>query len=73
MTVSTREEFNIAKLKSAFRFSINPNDAITYNAYKGKAQHHHKIMVLVHLHCRNMCANIDEIGQETYAKYVLET
>jgi len=62
MAVSTRQEENIAKLKDVFRSSMNP---ITYVG-EDLTNIITKVVMPVHV------CNQDEIGQEMYAKYVVE-
>jgi len=66
MAVSTRQEENIPKLKNVFRSSMNP---ITYEG-EDLANIITKVVMPVHVQ-KDVC-NQDEIGQEMYAKYVVE-
>ena len=66
MAVSTRQKENIAKLKNVFRSSMNP---ITY---EGEDLTNIITKVVMPVHVQKDVCNQDEIGQEMYAKYVVE-
>ena len=66
MAVSARQEENIAKLKNVFRSFMNP---ITY---EGEDLTNIITKVVMPVHVQKDVCNQDEIGQEMYAKYVVE-